>query len=619
MPPEKSSPLAAATVAGNGRETDRVSVTSKYRASVADCQAFSTQQPPNRMLAHALRYALAGWRVLPLQPGGKAPLTEHGVHDASRDPEQIGEWWQRWPSANIGLAIPDDAVVLDVDPRHGGRLEYLHRLDLDETTTATQLTPGGGWHVVYKKPPTMAFEGHLASLPGVDVLTTGRYIVVAPSTVAGRPYRWERDLLDVEPARLPLVVAERLQKRPPVASSSSTTNASSPATDAPPFHVVEHALAHLDPWRGGYEWWLAILMSLHSAYPGADGLALAERWGDGKPGEIAGKWRSFDAAGGITIGRLLAEAKTIGWTPALAGEAQPSRETAHDILHAQLEKHGGNCAICGKSFFETAVVGDVVRGRRRVMMCHRRDCGTWQSVKIKRQVMEAKPWEWGSWHVSEHTVEEWRRLINGPLTECDDWLGAPTVSGTICAFTGHRLADCASTEVSLQTMLTMAAERLLAIPEHKRLRRPKAAARAKREAVETAEPVATVEAAPASKLGWTRWAFGLDLLDDKDAWTVLAIVEKNGGTVTPKGAFSYPLRLDENIRAAVASWMEPSRREISAFSPLAPEYASISPDPPLHEQPGYRRMSPDQQRYARLVLHGDTNRAFIERQLAQAA
>jgi hypothetical protein len=43
------------------------------------------------MLAAALRYAGAGIRVFPTN--GKAPLTEHGFHDASSERERVEAWW----------------------------------------------------------------------------------------------------------------------------------------------------------------------------------------------------------------------------------------------------------------------------------------------------------------------------------------------------------------------------------------------------------------------------------------------------------------------------------------------------------------------------------------------
>lgn len=616
--PKNATPAAGTVGAGLGQTGGRP-ICPKNTPFPPKSQAEVTK---TRMMAHALRYALAGWAVIPLQPNGKAPLTAHGVHDCSTDPETIGEWWERWPSANIGLAVGDAHVVLDIDPRNGGDLAHLVKLGLDPTLTATQRTWRDGWHVIYAKPPSMDFDAHVAGLSGLDVLTGARYIVAAPSVIDGKPYRWERDLLDFEPTRIPLHVAERLQKRtrPAAPATASTTTPSTPRGDAPPLHVVEHALAHVDAWHGGYDWWVKMLMALHSAYPGDDGLALAEAWAKGKPGEIAKKWASFDPDGGVTIGYLIAQAKAVGWLPSLATDEPATMETAHEILHRNLETHGGDCAICGKSFFETAVVGDEVRGRRRVMMCHRRDCATWLAHKTERQIMQAQAWQWPAWWVSEHTPDEWRRLVNGPLGERSDWLGAPLVNGNRALFAGFRVNSTA-VSVSLETMLSMAALRILSIPNGKRLSRPKVAARAKRLAAAgidvqpSAEPV--VEP-PAERLKWQRWTFGIDLLDDRSAWEILAIVEHAGGAVTPDGKFRYPLALDGAVRAAVARWMKPERPEISAYRPPA-AYASISPAPPLPEQPGYRAMPDRQRKTARTMLLEDTERAYRQREsLARA-
>jgi Bifunctional DNA primase/polymerase, N-terminal len=45
----------------------------------------------------------------------KHPLVRHGIHDASIDPPQLEDWWQRWPHANIGLATGIIFDALDVD------------------------------------------------------------------------------------------------------------------------------------------------------------------------------------------------------------------------------------------------------------------------------------------------------------------------------------------------------------------------------------------------------------------------------------------------------------------------------------------------------------------------
>jgi len=121
---------------------------------------------------------------------------------------------------------------------------------------------------------------------------------------------------------------------------------------------------------------------------------------------------------------------------------------------------------------------------------------------------------------------------------------------------------------------------------------------------------------PAERLKWQRWAFGIDLLDDRSAWEILAIVEHAGGVVTPKGEFRYPVAIDGRVRAAVARWMKPERfeePEISAYYPPA-ENASISAVPPLPDQPGYRTMPEKQRRRARMILLEDTERDFRTRQ-----
>ena len=42
---------------------------------------------------------------------------------------------------------------------------------------------------------------------------------------------------------------------------------------------------------------------------------MAEAWADGKDGEVAAKWRSFETGGGVTIGTLYHEAEKCGWRP----------------------------------------------------------------------------------------------------------------------------------------------------------------------------------------------------------------------------------------------------------------------------------------------------------------
>lgn len=79
---------------------------------------------------------------------------------------------------------------------------------------------------------------------------------------------------------------------------------------------VNEALQLINPWQIEYDEWVSVLMAIHAEF-GEGGLALAESWGQGKPGEVAAKWRSFDPDGNISgrvsIGTLFAIAKRFGW------------------------------------------------------------------------------------------------------------------------------------------------------------------------------------------------------------------------------------------------------------------------------------------------------------------
>ena len=157
------------------------------------------------LLAAALRYAELGYPVFPCAPGGKAPLTEHGFHDATVDAEQIERWWAQYPSANIGLAT-EGLVVVDIDggdnPWPSEDSERMFEL----AAGPMALTPRGGSHRIFRQPHCKRWrctEGRLAHK--VDTRADGGYIVAPPSEIAGGiAYRWAPGLeLDDPPDRLP--------------------------------------------------------------------------------------------------------------------------------------------------------------------------------------------------------------------------------------------------------------------------------------------------------------------------------------------------------------------------------------------------------------------------------
>jgi len=151
------------------------------------------------LLAAALRYVELGYAVFPCRPGAKLPAVAHGVLDATSVVEQITAWWRRWPQANIGLAC-NGLVVIDIDPDGlAWPGDEGKRQSIKGTGCPLQRTPRGGYHLIFSVPSGHVWRCSAGLLaPGVDVRTGGGYIVVAPSVVKGKPYRWIRPLVRKE-------------------------------------------------------------------------------------------------------------------------------------------------------------------------------------------------------------------------------------------------------------------------------------------------------------------------------------------------------------------------------------------------------------------------------------
>ena len=151
------------------------------------------------MLAAALRYVELGYAVFPCRPGTKLPATAHGLLDATTDAAQITAWWRRWPQANIGLAC-NGLLVVDIDPDGlSWPGDDARRQSIKAADCPLQQTPRGGFHLVFGIPTGCHWRCSAGLLaPGVDVRTNGGFIVVAPSVVKGRPYRWIRPLVRKE-------------------------------------------------------------------------------------------------------------------------------------------------------------------------------------------------------------------------------------------------------------------------------------------------------------------------------------------------------------------------------------------------------------------------------------
>ncbi len=147
----------------------------------------------------ALHLASLGFFVFPCAVHGKAPLTEHGHTDASRDSAQIETWWGNSPRANIGIACTEQTGVLALDfdsPESEDEFEWKFGKLPDTPRNKT----AAGAHYLFRH-PTM--HGNEAFHDGMHVRGSG-YIIAPPSIHPSlHEYFWDRDPEDVSLAELP--------------------------------------------------------------------------------------------------------------------------------------------------------------------------------------------------------------------------------------------------------------------------------------------------------------------------------------------------------------------------------------------------------------------------------
>jgi Bifunctional DNA primase/polymerase, N-terminal/AAA domain len=197
----------------------------------AEPRAAPSRQP---ILEAALGYAARGWHVFPVHPETKRPLLKGdegkgGFYLASTDPQQIVDWWKKWPKAMIGVRTGSilGAFAVDLDAcQHEktgeiftaeGLLQSLEKeIECSLPATWTDETPRGGRHYYFKIPAGVEIRNRnpLAPLRHVDVKGEKGSVTVAPSVRPdGNEYRWITSPDDIELADPPPALVDLILKR----------------------------------------------------------------------------------------------------------------------------------------------------------------------------------------------------------------------------------------------------------------------------------------------------------------------------------------------------------------------------------------------------------------------
>lgn len=146
-------------------------------------------------VVEALQYAGFRWSVIPMRARDKRPLIkwqQYQQHLASED--EIREWYQRWPNANIGIVtgMVSGLVVLDIDPRHDGdsSLEQW-QIEHGPLPHTVEARSGGGGRHIYFRHPGGVIHNRVGLAAGIDLRADGGCIVAPPSIhSSGHRYTW---------------------------------------------------------------------------------------------------------------------------------------------------------------------------------------------------------------------------------------------------------------------------------------------------------------------------------------------------------------------------------------------------------------------------------------------
>lgn len=127
----------------------------------------------------------------------------NGQEDATINAGKIRVWWQRWPSAYVGIYLArSGCFAVDID-RHEdkpdglkawqGLIEQLAGGSKTEVGPAQQ-TPSGGYHLLFKAPPGLTLPGKLA--PGVDLKFNGYVCTGEPGYKTLDGHGWDTPIPD---------------------------------------------------------------------------------------------------------------------------------------------------------------------------------------------------------------------------------------------------------------------------------------------------------------------------------------------------------------------------------------------------------------------------------------
>jgi len=173
----------------------------------------------NSVRSMILEYIDSGFRLLPVKRNDKKPLLSDWQRLASSDLFEIATWFHKWPTMNLGLACGASGILaIDVDKHDADGFaswrKLVDRCGSGIEETLSQWTPRDGRHFLFRS--SAGLRNRTGFMPGLDSRGSGGFILIPPSVIDGKPYRWidlQVPILDL-PAPLAAILAERKRGDP---------------------------------------------------------------------------------------------------------------------------------------------------------------------------------------------------------------------------------------------------------------------------------------------------------------------------------------------------------------------------------------------------------------------
>ena len=186
----------------------------------------------NKKLKLTPQLSEMGFSIILLKENKKIPIFSGWQENATNDKEEIKQLIEQYPNANIGVITgkKSNIIALDFDVKNNQqglesfkRLKHLFEERLD---TLKNLTPSGGFHLIFKYPSNNQIGNKIGVLGGLDIRGDGGLIAVQPSIINKKCYNWEnKDTPILElPDELAAIIKYGKEVLPPCNVSESKRN-----------------------------------------------------------------------------------------------------------------------------------------------------------------------------------------------------------------------------------------------------------------------------------------------------------------------------------------------------------------------------------------------------------